>query len=192
MTGRLAPARTRIWTALALALLCALVLPAVAAASAAQVIKDCGDDGHLSRRYSQADLRKALADLPTDIDEYTNCRDIIRQAQLGVAGGGGGGGTGSTGAGGAGGGTALPPGTDPLATATPAERAAFQKAVANGDEPVLLDGRPITAGALGGSAVNNLFDLPAPLLAVLALLAAGSLGGAGVGVRKRVLGRRPS
>jgi hypothetical protein len=176
VTGRLAPGRTRIWTALALALLCALALPALASASGAQVIRDCADDGHLSKTYSQADLRKALEDLPTDVDEYTDCRDVIRRAQLGVAGGGD---SSSGGTGGSGG-----------ATATPEEKAAFRKAVAEGGKPVVIDGRPITAGALGGSAVSNLFDLPAPLLAVLALLAAGGLAGGATGIRKRVLGRR--
>jgi hypothetical protein len=184
VTGRLAPGRTRLWTALVLALLCALALPAAASASGAQVIRDCADDGHLSKTYSPADLRKALEDLPTDIDEYTDCRDVIRRAQLGVAGGGGG-----NGAGGAGGAPAAPV-ADPLASATPQERAAFEKAVAEGGKPVVIDGRPVTAGALGGSAVNNLFDLPAPLLAVLALLAAGGLAGGATGVRRRVLARR--
>jgi hypothetical protein len=185
VTGRVAPGRSRIWTALAVALLCALAVPALAAASGAQVIRDCADDGRLSRTYSQSDLRKALEDLPTDIDEYTDCRDVIRRAQLGVAGGGAGGGAGP-------GAAAAPgaPGADPLATATPEERAAFEKAVAQGDEPVELDGRPITAGALGGSAVGDILDLPTPLLVVLALLAVGGLGAAAAGARKRVLGRR--
>src|SRR3954447_24626858 len=71
-----------------------VLLPAAAAhAGAAQVIRDCTDDGVLSGRYTQKELRSAIANLPSDVDEYTNCRDIIRAAQLaggtGTSSGGG-------------------------------------------------------------------------------------------------------
>jgi hypothetical protein len=206
--------RPRIATALALLLAC-LAMPALAQASKAaeQIQKDC-TDGTLSGHYSQKDLADALATLPADVDEYSDCRDQIRRAQLGGgssssgggSGSGGGGGTtggGTTGGGTTGGGatsggngdTGTPdtgPAPDPLASATDAERASFQKAVADGDAPVKLDGRPIYPGSLGGTKTSGLADLPTPLLAILALLALGGLGAAGLGTRRLVHGRRPA
>src|SRR3954454_7147762 len=74
-----------------------VLLPAAAAhASAAQVIRDCTDDGVLSGHYSQKELRSALANLPSDVDEYTNCRDVIRAAQLSAGSGSSSGGGGTT------------------------------------------------------------------------------------------------
>lgn len=66
----------------------AVLLPAgVGHASAADVIRDCTNNGRLDRSYSQKELRSAIANLPSDVDEYTNCREVIRNAQL--AGGSG-------------------------------------------------------------------------------------------------------
>src|SRR6266511_3586074 len=79
----------------ALGVLGALVLPAHAGASGADVIADCTKHGTLTKRYSQKEYKQALASLPADIEEYGNCRNVIRNAQLGGAskrsrGGGGG------------------------------------------------------------------------------------------------------
>jgi hypothetical protein len=68
----------------------AVGLPAFAQASSDDVIKDCAQDGKLDKHYSQRELRKAEQNLPSDIDEYTDCRSVIRAAM--------GGGSGSTGA----------------------------------------------------------------------------------------------
>jgi hypothetical protein len=204
--------RLRHRIAIALALLAALlVLPGAAFASGDAAIKDCANDGKLDKTYTTSELADAIANLPADVDEYSDCRDVLRRAQLGggssSGGSGGGGGTGggaTTGGGGTtGGGTAgggasdtdaasAGPAADPLAGATDAERAAFQKAVANGDAPVQLDGRPIYPGELGGAKTSGLSDLPAPLLAILALLALGGFGAAALGTRRLVHGRRPA
>src|SRR3954464_8436179 len=88
-------------------LIALFLLPTAAAfASGGKVIRDCTDDGRLQGHYSQKDLRDALSSLPSDIDEYTDCRDVIRRAAFGGAGGSGGGGKGGSGGtgGGAGGG----------------------------------------------------------------------------------------
>ncbi|QEC46277.1 hypothetical protein FSW04_00915 [Baekduia soli] len=201
--------RLRLRIATTLALLVALVVPALAQASGSAVIRDCTDDGQLSRSYSQSDYAQALAHLPADIDEYSDCRDVIRRAQLGGAGGGsssnGGGGSGTgggtTSSGGGGTSSGAPAATgdgtgsaaaaaDPLAGATADERSAYQRAVAAGSAPVKLDGRPITPGTLGGATHTGLSDLPTPLIVILALLALGGLGAAGLGTRRLVLGRR--
>ena len=202
--------RLRHRIAIALALLTALLaVPGAALASGNAVVKDCANDGKLDKRYTQSDYADALANLPADVDEYSDCRDVIQRARLsggsssggssgsgssgsGSTTGGGGPGGGTTGSGGTGDTGTAPsgPAPDPLASATDAERAAFQKAVANGDAPVKLDGRPISPGALGGAKTNGLSDLPAPLLAILALLALGAFGATAFGTRRLVNGRR--
>jgi hypothetical protein len=199
--------RLRLRIATALALLFALAVPGLAHASGDAVIKDCAD-GSIDKSYSQKDYADALANLPADLDEYTDCRSQIQRKQLGGssgggagaggggtggaagaaggAAGGGGGGTGGNGDTGTGGGGV----TDPLAGATDAEKAAFAKAVQSGSAPVQLDGRPIHPGELGGTKSNGLGDLPTPLLAILALIALAGAGAAGYGTRRLVLGRR--
>ena len=74
------------------------VVPAANAASTTQILRDCADDGVLQGDYTPAELRKARQNIPTDTDEYTDCRDVLaRAAAAGVAGSGAGsaGGTGS-------------------------------------------------------------------------------------------------
>src|SRR4051794_41554818 len=73
------------------AVLGCLLLPAAAWGSSSAVIKDCTDDGVIQGHYSQQDYKNALANLPTDVDEYTDCRDVIKRAQTGGTGGGSGG-----------------------------------------------------------------------------------------------------
>ena len=61
--------------------------------------------------YTASELREARNELPTDIDEYSDCRDVLSRALNdsasgeGSGGGAGGGGGGTTG----GGGGAAPP-----------------------------------------------------------------------------------
>jgi hypothetical protein len=62
---------------LVLAVLAVLALPGSAMANP---IADCSDDGDLDKQYSNAELRKALDTLPTDLDEYSNCREILSGA----------------------------------------------------------------------------------------------------------------
>ncbi len=70
-----------------LAILLGLATAAAAPASPASVIRDCSEDGILNGTYSQSELDGALEDLPSDLDEYTDCRSVIRRAQLKSAGG---------------------------------------------------------------------------------------------------------
>src|SRR5688500_20407343 len=78
------------------------VVPAANAASTTQILRDCADDGVLQGDYKPSELRKARQNIPTDTDEYTDCRDVLaRAAAAGVAGSGAGSGGGSgTGSGG--------------------------------------------------------------------------------------------
>jgi hypothetical protein len=83
----MSPVRTKhiALAALVSLLLCGFVA-APAAASPAGVIRDCSEDGVLNGKYSQSELEGALDQLPSDLDEYTDCRAVIRRAQLGSAG----------------------------------------------------------------------------------------------------------
>lgn len=69
---------------LSLVLLFALASSAsAAAATGTQAIVDCNAHGKLTSSYSIAALRNALATMPADVKEYTNCSDVIQRALLG-------------------------------------------------------------------------------------------------------------
>ena len=76
-------------------LACALSVGAPALAGAASggtasdAITDCNDHGQLTQQYSSDVLRQALAQMPADVREYTDCFDVIQRqlfAQLGASG----------------------------------------------------------------------------------------------------------
>ncbi|HEX6460000.1 MAG TPA: hypothetical protein VF032_13870 [Thermoleophilaceae bacterium] len=163
----------------------AVLVPAqVAMASPQQVIRDCAQDGKLNRHYSLSDLKKAEKILPTDVDEYTNCRDVINQAEVQGSGGhshgssnGPVGGAGGSSGGGGGGG----------ASASPSDINALNHAKNGGNAPSLsLHGEKVVPGTGGvfktAGAANS---LPMPVL--LALIAIGALCAAGgvVALRRR-------
>jgi phage shock protein PspC (stress-responsive transcriptional regulator) len=77
-------------TTLVLIAVLLLGLPAAAHASGSDVIRDCADDGKLDKQYSQKELGDAERNLPSDIDEYTDCRQAIRSAMHGGSGNPGG------------------------------------------------------------------------------------------------------
>ena len=78
-----------------LAVACALAPAALAAPDPATV--DCTTHNHLTKQYTAAELRHALATLSADVKEYTSCPDILQRAldarlgNLHASGGGGGG-----------------------------------------------------------------------------------------------------
>jgi hypothetical protein len=47
--------------------------------TAAQAISDCNDHAQLTRYYSPSVLRQALATMPADVKEYTDCYDVIER-----------------------------------------------------------------------------------------------------------------
>ena len=77
-------------TSLVLIAVLLLGVPAAARASGSDVIRDCADDGKLDKTYSQKELQAGLDNLPSDIDEYTDCRSVIRAAMHGGSGNPGG------------------------------------------------------------------------------------------------------
>jgi hypothetical protein len=181
-----------------------LLLVPAGPAHAASLLDDC-QDGRIDGTYSQADYRRALRNIPSDFDQYTDCRRVIRRAQLAAAGGGsdhgGGEGSGAAGAGGTGGGAGGAAGggtsteaptsalrADPLESATPEERRAFEQATTGGGGPVRVGQAAVRPGAAGADAAEG--DLPGPLLALLALLAVAGLAYGAAATRARVHARR--
>jgi len=160
-----------------------LVLPALAQASPQQVIRDCAQDGKLDHHYSMSDLKSALKKLPTDVDEYTNCRDVINQAEEQGSGGNAHGsshgpvsGAGGSSHGGGGGGSN-----------TPGDVKALNNAKSGSSAPSLsLGGEKVTPGTGGvfktAGAAN---DVPMPVLLALIALGALTAAGAFVALRRR-------
>ncbi|WP_354699253.1 hypothetical protein [Paraconexibacter sp. AEG42_29] len=181
---------------------CLLAVGAITPAAAhagvgTKVVADCADDSKLTKKYSAAEYADALRNIPTDVDEYTDCRDVIRRAQLGIGGtstggdsgsgsgaggttGGSGGGTGS--AGGAGGDTGSGGGTGSglgdydaaLSTATPQERASIDKLKA-APSTVDIGGQQLRSDSLGHGELGSLNSLPSPFVVILLLMALGTV-----------------
>lgn len=188
----------RVLLATTLAGLLSTLAPATVHASAQSVIRDCTDNGRIDGSHSQSDYKGALGGLPSDVDEYTDCRSIIRSAQqrdarsgstTGGTGSTGSFGTSGTGGTGFGGSFGFPPsgtlpGGTPLPPATSAEAAAQAAATSAGAQPVPIAGDPITPGASGlGKGVGN-HTLPGSLLIVLLAAGIAALAG-GIGSRRR-------
>jgi hypothetical protein len=57
-------------------------LTSAAAAGVSPVVQDCNAHAQLTRHYTVAQLRSALATMPVDVKEYTNCGDVVQQALL--------------------------------------------------------------------------------------------------------------
>jgi hypothetical protein len=147
-----------------------------------QILREC-QNGRLSGDYTAREIRDARSNIPDDVDQYTDCRDVLARALLARAGGGGsgdaagGGGAGgagglggTTGGGGVGttGGTGGDTGGAPLTPSTDADRQALEKAATDGAQPVEVAGRPVTPG----DARN---EIPPTLLVLLILIAAGTV-----------------
>ena len=133
------------------------VVPAANAASTTQILRDCADDGVLQGDYTPAELRKARQNIPTDTDQYTDCRDVIARAASARAAGGSGDGSSGSGGGGAGGG--------------------------NGGAPVDIGGQQVVPGAAGLNAAAR-HDIPTSLIVLFVLLAIGALAAAAPGARR--------
>jgi hypothetical protein len=144
---------------------------ALAASTRTKILREC-QDGRLTGDYTPSEIRDARNNIPDDIDQYSNCRDVLTRALLAGAAdsgdGGNSGGGGSGGGPGAGGGTG---GGERLTPSTDADRQAIQSAAAGGGQPLEIAGRKVSPGV--GSLRN---DLPTTLIVALALLAVATLG----------------
>ena len=129
-----------------MALLAALFLaPAASAAGGTRVeiLRDCQDDGILQGNYTASQMRDARSNIPAELDEYSDCRDVLTRgisdktapqannsstnnsgaggAGAGIGTGGGSGGSNNSGGGSTGGGSASGSSSAPAAEPTPAD-----------------------------------------------------------------------
>jgi len=154
-------------------------------------------------RYSQKEYADALSHMPTDVDEYTDCRDVIRRAQLGSAshhsGGGGGGQSGGNTSGPNTSGGATPRahvrgggrgGRDPESQASHRERKKLDETRKQRSAPVTVGGTMVRPSSLGYQSSSSVSTIPTPLLIALILLGVATLGAGGVWLRSRVIARR--
>ena len=156
-----------------------VVIPAPAVASVDQVLRDCIRDGKLDRKYSNAELRKARDNLPSDSDEYSDCSEVIAAAIKGGSNRGSGAGSPGVGA------------TDPAGEA--AARTEDAGALAGitdgkGDAPSVDVGgtslQPDSSGFFNLAGAAN--QVPLPLLIALLLLALFAMASGAAALRERV------
>ena len=165
--------------ALAAALL-VVASPASARADVGATIIERCTHGQSLGGFSQQDYRRALQELPTEVEEYSECGNLIRRAQLAAAGGAGGLGAGAEPGSGA-------PVPLPL---TPAERSALRHIAQTGSAPQLVGNEVVSPGVVHASVASAVSTLPNSLLALLAFLLACALVLAGRALRNRVHARR--
>jgi hypothetical protein len=171
-----------IQTLIVLVALCALAVPA-AQAGYQDVIKDCAQDGKLDKKYSDAELIKAKKKLPADLNEYSDCRDVIGAAIGGAGRPSGGGGSG----GGSSGGAAT--GGPPAAQAARAQdKNALAKIAHSARKPSVKVGDQTVAPGKNGlfSTASAKNGLPLPLLLALIAMAIVALSGGLYALRKRI------
>jgi hypothetical protein len=158
-------------TVLAFAL---VVGTAPAYGSAGAVIRDCSEDGVLDKHYSQSELTRALDQLPSDLDEYTDCRSVIRRAQLAGARGKGKERPGILGR------------VDRTKPPSAGEEQSIDKAARSGG-PVHVGGRPVEPGGTGTRFAAAGLGTELPTFVLLALIAFGTaaLWGGAFATRRR-------
>jgi hypothetical protein len=177
--SRLADRRARLQAGLLAA--CALLLvlctaPPARADVGEQIIQRCTHGQSISG-YTQQDYRRALQELPSEVEEYSDCGSLIRRAQLAAAGGGSGPSSGE-------GSAALP--------LSSLERASLAGVPHSGGGTLRVGGQLIHPGVVHANIASALSTLPTPLLAILAFLLACALAQAASKIRDRVRARHRS
>ena len=163
---------------LAVAVLALVALPGSATANP---VIDCARDGDLDKKYSNAELRRAIDRIPGDLDEYSNCREILSGA---ITGGSDKGGNRPTvGADG----SPIPPDEQAARGKDNEDLAAITGDPDKNRPNVEVGGERVEPGDNGlfdlASASN---DLPLPLLVALIALAVVTLVGGYVALREHI------
>jgi hypothetical protein len=153
-----------------------VVAPSAAWASGADVIRDCTDDGQINGTYGPQDYQQALDNLPSDVDEYTDCRQTIASASHRSSSGGGGGGGDNSGGGG-GGGSSSSGGGGGSHGGSGGSKAAAPKPRPQGP-PVHPPRSRLASQPIGHS-------IPVPLLVTLVLLGLALIAGLAASARSR-------
>jgi hypothetical protein len=203
-----------------LALLAALLVAPAAHADGTRVkiLRDCQDDGVLQGDYSASQMRDARSNIPAELDEYSDCRDVLTRAisdktaptaDSSSTNNGGGSGAGGTGGGGSddsgsGGDSSGSTTSQPSATSTPAATAdsgrefpasaqewtAINQAQKEGTH-LVDDLKQVSPGQSRLTASVGRNGIPGMLVGVLALIVAAALAlFAAPLIRRRGLGPR--
>jgi hypothetical protein len=170
--------------------LIALALPAPALGSGVaqqgnKIIRECLLKDSVSGGYSVQDYQYALAHLPTDVTEYSDCQAVIRRAELAAAAGNPTGATGTRAAPTQGGAF-----RDPFAKASPAERAAILARQSHRPGALRIGAALVRPGLISVRPSSFTHSLPDSLLAALLALGASALAGLGWVLIARVRARR--
>jgi hypothetical protein len=166
--------RSALASALALGVACLCAAVPAHADNGSTIIERC-THGQSLGGFSQRDYRRALAELPTEVEEYSDCGNLIRRAQLAAAG---------AGSPSAGAGTIATP-------LTPAEQRRVGAIAHTAAPPVLVGTQVVHPGVIHADISSALNSLPNALIAILAAVLAGALTFAGRAIRDRVTNRRP-
>jgi hypothetical protein len=138
-----------------------------------QIILRCTHAQSLSG-FSQSAYKQALKELSADAEEYSGCAALIRQAELAAAAHR----------------SASTSGLPVALVATPGELNAIKHAESSGPGQVNVGGEAVTPGVVHANIASEFSTLPAPLLAVLALMLACLLALAVSYTRGRLRARR--
>jgi hypothetical protein len=143
-----------------------LAAPTASAGVREKILREC-QEGRITGDYSPGQLRDARKNIPTDIDEYSDCRDVLARAALtGRSGGNGGDGGVSSAPGGI-----LPGGGNrsPLTAGDSGETAALDDARLR-NSPLSIGDDQVIPGAAGFADAAARHGMPATLLVVLILV----------------------
>jgi hypothetical protein len=184
-----------------LLLLAALGMLALPAVAQADPVSDCAADGDLDKRYSNGQLRDALDNIPGDLDEYSNCREVFKGAissgsdkRTDASGNDSGGGGGSSGSGSGGGGGSISADEQQARVEDSAELEAITGDANEAKPQVNVGGErlePEPDGLFDLASASN--DVPTPLLVALIAIGVLAILSGVVALRNRVpaLGRIP-
>ena len=159
-----------------------LAAPTASAGVRENILREC-QDGRITGHYTPKQLRDARNHIPSDVDEYSDCRDVLAQATLVRHSGG----TGSR-ASKAPGGVQPTTGRAPLTANDPVESQTLNDARLK-SEALSVGDQSLIPGATGFNAAARR-ELPTPVLVALFLLGLCASAATFASVRRRVLTRR--
>jgi len=163
-----------------------LAAPTASAGVREKILREC-QEGRITGDYTPGQLRDARKNIPTDIDEYSDCRDVLARAALtGRSAGGGGDGGASSAPGGI-----LPGGGNrsPATASDSAETAALDDARLR-NSPLAIGDEQVIPGAAGFADTAARHGLPTTVLVVLILVGLCALVAMIPSTRRRVRARR--
>jgi hypothetical protein len=160
-----------------------LAVPTASAGVREKILREC-QEGSITGDYTPGQLRDARKHIPTDIDEYSDCRDVLAQAALtGRGGNSGGSGTNAPG------GVRPDDGRAPMTPSDPVENAELNDARLKSDAQTVGE-QSIIPGAAGFGVNAERHGLPTAVLVVLILLGLCASAATFASVRRRVLARK--